>query len=450
MFVKVYASGTNVQRLAKASKSITGVVYTAYSELEHSEPGIIKRKFFQTEAESLRLDVATLNPQIMPSWTKIWDKPLANSAFISKLFESLTGGDTLRPELNLSNMADIPVDCFMLLVSADKAPMKHIKSIAERAVPDWHVKVLNGDHTTNRKAEDETKTEINEAKIAGKKGVIIIANQMGSRSYSVSEIQATVIAYDRGSVDATAQKTSRCLTPGKKYDGTEKQYGIIVDLSFDPNRSENIERLLIEEAVMVQRAQNIDFTAAVRFVLSSIDMFKMNEYGNVEEVDASQMFSVLGNNENLLRVADISVDVVEAVESGVFDLLASVKTSKAPTQTKKTIVGEGVVNAVTPNKTPVVRALTNTEKRRMEKIINEAIHALNMSATSVFFLAGSGDSYRECLTEISKVPEYAAEFEALFGIDTESTKMLLSRRVLNEPILDVIVQNSQEVDNLFA
>ena len=450
MLIKVFASGTNVQRLAKASKDITGVIYTAYSELEKTEPGIIRRKFFQTQVESLRLDVATLDQKIMPSWTKIWDKPLANAAFIGKLFESLTGGDTLRPELNLSNMANEPVDCFMLLVSADKAPMKHIKNIAERVVPDWHVKVLNGDHTSNRKAEAETKKEINEAKIAGKKGVIIIANQMGSRSYSVSEIQATVIAYDRGSVDATAQKTSRCLTPGVKYDGEKKTHGFIVDLSFDPNRSENIERLLIEEAVMVQRSQDIDFTAAVRYVLSSIDLFKMNEYGCVDEIDEQNMFTILGNNESLLKVADVSVDVGEALESGVFDLLALVKATRRTAGNKKSVLGEGVINSVTPDKKPTNRMPTDTEKRRAEKIINDAIHALNMSATSVYFLAGEGNSYRECLTKIASDTELAEEFEDLFGIPATAAGTLVHRRVLNEPILDVIVQNSQKVDNLFA
>ena len=37
MFIKVFASGTNVQRLAKGSGRADGVIYSAYSQLEQTE-----------------------------------------------------------------------------------------------------------------------------------------------------------------------------------------------------------------------------------------------------------------------------------------------------------------------------------------------------------------------------------------------------------------------------
>lgn len=452
MFISVYASGTNVQRLAKCSDKINGVLYTAYAQMEKTEPGIVKRKFYATQVDSLKKEVEKLDVEVMPSWTKIWGKPLANKQFIGSLLKSLTGEDSLRRELNLSALADIPVDCFMLLVSANKKEMNQIKDIANREIPDWHVKILNGDHTSNKKAESETKREINEAKIAGKKGVIIIANQMGSRSYSVSEIQSTVIAYDRGSVDATSQKTSRCLTPGSTYDGSVKEFGMIVDLSFDPNRSENIERLILEEAIQVQRSGEAeDFAKAVKYVLSSVDMFKMNEYGLPVQVSEEDMFGIFGDNEVMLKVADVAVDVEAAVESGVFDVLANVTSNgKAKTQ-KKDIVGEGVKNQVKVGGTKTDKKLSDAEKKKAEDIINQAIKALNMSATSVYYLAGSGESYRECLTELVNQPTLGTEFTELFGVSASDTIFLLDNNVLNESILDVIVQNSKpkKTDFLF-
>jgi hypothetical protein len=450
MFVKVFASGTNVQRLARCSNDINGVIYTAYSQLEATEPGIIKRRFYCTHVDALKQEVEKLDEKVMPSWTKIWDKPLGNNAFVTKLLQSLTGEDTLRTELNLSNMAEEPIDCFMLLVSADKKPMGQISEIAARAIPEWHVKVLNGDHTTNKDAESETKREINEAKRAGKKGVIIIANQMGSRSYSISEIQATVIAYDRGSVDATTQKVSRCLTPGKTYDGRDKTHGIIVDLSFDPNRAENIERLILEEALVVKESDNSSFPDAVRFVLSSVDLFKMNEYGCVEEVSEEDMFKILGDNDNLLKVADVAVDLTAAIQSGVFDILSNVNAAGKGAGSKKAVVGAGAINAIKKGGSKGGREPTSSEKRNMEKIINDAIRALNMSATSVYFLAGSGDGYRECLELIEADPTLDSEFEELFGISASDAIQLIEYRALNEAILDVVVQNSRKVDNVFA
>jgi len=449
-FVRVYASGTNVQRLARCSPDINGVIYTAYSELEQTEPGIIRRKFFCTQVDSLKQEVEALDEKIQPSWIKIWDRPLSNKAFVGKLLQALTGEDSLRPEINLSEMTGETIDCFMLLVSANNKEMKQIYEIAEREIPEWHVKVLNGEFTSNRNAEFETKREINEARIAGKKGVVIIANQMGSRSYSIPEIQATVIAYDRGSVDATVQKVSRCLTPGNTYSGEVKTHGYIVDLSFDPNRAENIERLILEEAIQVQRSDDIDFTSAVRYVLTSIDLFKINEFGYAEEITEEDMFRILGDNENLLRVADVAVDVVAAVQSGLFDILANVNASGKLSNSKKEVVGADVINAVTKGGSLDNNTLTDKDKKNIEKIINDAIRSLNMSATSVYDLANDGHSYRECLKVIDSNSDLNNEFQSLFGISAGDAITLVDNRALNEAILDVIVQNSKTIDNIFA
>ena len=454
MLVKVFASGTNVQRLAKGSGRADGVIYTAYSQLEQSEANlekskasIIKRKFYMLEVDSLKKEVEALDEKVQPSWTKIWGKPQGNKAFVTKLFRSLTADEALRQELNLSNLTGKSINCFMMLVSAENKEMKQIKDIAAEALPEWHVKILNGDYTNNKQAQYETTKEINEARIAGKKGVIIVANQMGSRSYSVPEIQATVIAYDRGSVDATVQKVSRCLTPGKTYAGDKKEVGYIFDISFDPNRSENIERLLVDEIVQVGKSEDKDFPTATEFVLSSIDCFKVR-YGTAVEVDESDMFDLLGNNESLLRIADVTVDVNRVVDSGLIDDLANITASGK--QSKKTRDAIKATNKIREGEQKD-RTPTDAEKRELEKIINNAVRALNMSATSVRSLARSGNTYRECISNISNEADYAEEFESLFGVSTDVVNEILDQELLNEPILDVIVQNSKKVvDSPFA
>lgn len=461
MFIRVYASGTNVQRLAKCSKDIDGVIYTSYAELEQTEPGMVKRRFFCTHVDGLKREVEQLDEKVQPSWLKLWGRPTANQAFFSGLMQALVGENPLLPELNLSEMAGEQIDCFMLLVSATKDGMDQFAKIAHRAIPDWEIVVLNGDHTSNKEAEKLAERRINEARIAKKRGVIFVANQMGSRSFSVPEIQATVIAYDRGSVDATQQKVSRCLTPTKDkrklYDGaSDKTHGIIVDLSFDPNRAENIERLLLEEAIMVQRSEvTKDFQSAVKYVLTSVNLLKMNEYGIAVEVSEGDMFALYSDNEVMLKVADVGVDVAAAIETGVFDILQGVNADgKGKGKDKKPIVGEDAINAVLSGaKSPRVPVHSDKEKKAAEAVINAAIKALNMSATSVYNLAGlQGEGYRECLQVIEDNNAKAAEFFEFFNVAPGDVITLLDNGVLNEAILDVIVQNSkpQAVDNLFA
>jgi hypothetical protein len=96
--------------------------------------------------------------------------------------------------------------------------------------------------------------------------------------------------------------------------------------------------------------------------------------------------------------------------------------------------------------------MTDSEKKNAEKIMNDAIRALNMSATSVYHLSNlQGESYRDCLNIITKYDNMTVEFTEFYGITADNAITLLDNKVLNESILDVILQNSKPktVDFLF-
>ena len=69
----------------------------------------------------------------------------------------------------------------------------------------------------------------------------------------------------------------------------------------------------------------------------------------------------------------------------------------------------------------------------------------------MYFLANGGEGYRNCLDIVASEPNLALEFIEFYGISAMDTAVLLDKRVLNEAILDVIVQNSKpkSVDFLF-
>lgn len=438
---KVFASGTNVQRLAKGAGRVDGVIYTAYSQLEKTEDSIVNRKFYMLDLNELKEDVEKLDGKIQPSWTKIWGKPYANKAFIKKFFNSLVGNEPLQQGINLSNLTDEDIKCFMLLVSANNKEMDQIKKIAEQQIPNYHIKVLNGDYTTNNEAEWVTTKEINESRRDGKDGVIIIANQMGSRSYSVSEIQATVIAYDKGSVDALTQKVSRCLTPGETFDGETKKYGHIFEMSFDGNRHENIENLLVTEAMQVHKDEGIDFAKSMTFVLSSIDCFKVR-FGTAVEVDEADMFERISDQNVLLGIANVTVDV-----NGILDLLPrlqDIKIMKSQPKASKLAI-DTAINTIREGDEKETKQ-SDKEQKDLQKLIDQVINELNMSATSVCFLAGGGsvdvETYRECIEMIIQNRKEAAEFQEFFSVEPELVIELLDKGVLNEPMLDIIMRMS--------
>jgi len=164
------------------------------------------------------------------------------------------------------------------------------------------------------------------------------------------------------------------------------------------------------------------------------------------------MFKVFSDNEAMLRVADVSVDIAEALASGVFDILAKVNADSKTTKDKKDVLAENVKNSIREGSGITDKTAKSSDIRAAEKIINDAIRALNMSATSVYHLANlEGESYRDCLEIITAEPSLDIEFASLFGITAGQVIELLDNNVLNEAILDVIVQNSKPktVDRLF-
>ena len=194
------------------------------------------------------------------------------------------------------------------------------------------------------------------------------------------------------------------------------------------------------------KSEDLDFPTATSFVLSSIDCFKVR-YGTAVEVTEEDMFDLLGDNDNLLRVADVTVDVESAMD--LIDDLANV--NAAGKQDKKTRDAVNSAKNKIREGDQKDRKPTDSEKRELEKIINNAVRALNMSATSVYILANGGNTYRDCIERIASSKEDAHEFEDLFGVTPSIVEIILEREMLNEPILDVIVQNSKNtVDSPFV
>ena len=84
------------------------------------------------------------------------------------------------------------------------------KQLIEQVVPTYWVRVINGDETTNAKAEEEVLQAIKDQGIRG----ILIASGMANRSFSIPQIKNVILMTNAGFVD---QKIARCLTPWSEY-----------------------------------------------------------------------------------------------------------------------------------------------------------------------------------------------------------------------------------------
>jgi len=458
MFINVFASGTNIQRIAKnaGTKKVNGYLDAAYCELEETDD-VVGRYYYMLQFNGLynalketELGDNAFTSDNHPKWSAIWEKPTKCKDFITTTFKAMVGMDDHLASLNLSTAADEDINSIMVWTSANNNQLASVKKMVQKALPNYRIIVLSGDEgISNYDAQSMVKNEIKYAKDDGQNGIIIIAKGMGSRSFSVSEIQANVIMYDNGSIDGLSQKTARNLTGGLNWDGEDKEYGHTFSFSYDNNRCENIENLILYEAITLSRSTGISTNNALKKVAMSINSYRIDVNGDPELIKVDEFIQVFTEDENLLKIADVTVDVEGILNSNVYDTLAKIKVGK---ENNKKKLDNLAPKRTSKNKKDKADNSTQEEKdlKKMETLLNQAVRALNRSATTVYNIANNGDTYEECLSIIANDNDSTAEFKELYTVSPNDVLELVYEEILNVRFLDIIVENSKRTPKWFA
>ena len=194
---RVNASGTNIGRLAKAfgKNAIDEIISVPYCMVEQdsSIPNVVVRRFYNM-LFSGRINklLEDFDKDLLPNLTKILAKPYSQQKFISALFQDIFGYQPLYG-FNLSDQAGEEIKHSMLFVNISKLAMDQLAEVIEKACPEHKVLILNGDYTDNKEAEGLTKEELvrmQNGYYHDRDKLLIITNMMGTRSYSIPEIQA--------------------------------------------------------------------------------------------------------------------------------------------------------------------------------------------------------------------------------------------------------------------
>jgi DNA-binding NarL/FixJ family response regulator len=215
--------------------------------------------------------------------------------------------------------------------STTNANLQEIKPIAEQALRGFRVVLISGaEDISNATAEKSVKAEIEQAEKLSQH-VLILSAGMAQRSFSVPEITELYLAYDTGDNGATIQKMSRTLTPHRAG-----KVGRVISLSFDPNRDDKFDAMMIETAQNYKRNHSIsDLKQALRDVLRTVDIFKCQAAGAVKiEVDEyleqtlarKSIDRVIGK---IAPVAELTAQEVAALASGNVDVFRAARTEAA-------------------------------------------------------------------------------------------------------------------------
>lgn len=496
--IKIVTSGTGIERASRSliNKKVSDIVSISYTELLLSKSG--ESKYFKEEyiknlcstknkrvkeyLESVNIEDAksslfyvpginffklvlpeshrnSINSELkeedLTGWSKILSDVDKNSNIIKSIVKGLWGNcghkDDILNTLSIGNaIGKEPKVVQFFVGTPNNKELDKLSKVFENCHPNHIVRVLSGSaDATNSTSESLVKSDIERCKNENKEGVIIISKDMGSRSFSVSEIDAVVLMFDNGSVSSLVQKISRTLTGGFDYYGNKKTEGNVISLSLDPNRIDSVDVYVIEES-QKNRTESESFLSSTRRIRRSVNIFIIDENGDRQTLlEKDEYYSELIDKFNYDKLKNSQIDITPLISDKDFrDSLLEIKSSELSKKEKKVtqLKGKGKT-FLDDDKKEESNKKEESEESDFEKVdinlIRQAVLTITNSLLSIVGIDDSiedkSKSFRSILYSINNEPDKNEEFKHFFGISPLLVIKLMDKEVINEQIIDICI-----------
>jgi hypothetical protein len=402
---------------------------------------VVDVEFYQMNLASVVEIARTAEPDafvedgiFLPSWSKFAAQPVKAKGFFTNMlqavFEGKGGDDSLNVDYQTGRKAKegIKVSMMFLPGSTTNDNLKEIKPITEQALRGFRIVLVSGaEDMSNATAEREVREAIELAEKANQH-VLILSAGMAQRSFSVPQITELYLAYDTGDNGATIQKMSRTLTPHKSG-----KVGRVVSLSFDPNRDDKFDAMMIETAQNYKRNHTItDLKQALADVLRTVDIFKCQPNGAVkievdqylkEALDRKSIDRVIGK---VAPVDEITKDMAAALKEGNISVFRAAKQDAASR-------GKTRINIV--KKSNNQRTEDDVSAKDLA-LVREMIVTISQNIDIIKYYGG--DTLEEAFQLMDNDgPEIQADVTGQFGVDYNIIKELILTGFINRDLLDL-------------
>ena len=271
-------------------------------ESKLSVRGIVVPRFMRLSLDKVVDKFNRLPEEYRTDWSKLLMDVDKSRGVLSTLIKALFGvyGGEIVGLYDLDMNSAKRKVTMIFANTKDKIQQEKFKELVQNSLGDEYIVYLvNGNETSNRKAEKDVQKVIAQAK-RQKKKVVLISKDMASRSFSVSQIDTVMLMFDGGSYATISQKISRVLTPGKTYDGEDKVYGNVISLSLNPNRQDvnPIDDYILYEA---EKVDVTDLNDGIQRVLRSVQLFTNGDGGEVE-IEKDEYGSLLIDSSSLVKL----------------------------------------------------------------------------------------------------------------------------------------------------
>ncbi len=384
----------------------------------------------------------------LPSWSKFAKDPIRAKGFWTRMLQAVFLGQNSLPEMSVAEQVAVANDTegFQVAMMFLPGSMKneHLKTtvkITEQVLSNWQILEIsgvgehNGKKISNKNAEKITKEVIEKCRETGKP-LLILSRGMAQRSYSIGEITSLYLCYDEGDAGATTQKISRALTPSQVG-----KIGRIFSLSFDPNRDDKFDTMMIAAAQNYAKRKGVDVDEALRRVISTIDIFACGKDGSVRiEID-HYLQQILDRN-SLSRMVGKQADVNELSIDEIRLLALGHANYSKLAKIEAAAKGKAGVNKAKGK--PVVLSKEDF------KMIDKARKVLATIVEHLPYLAimTQSSSIRDSLVRCTEVDDYAEYVEQEFSVTPATILEFFDRGVLNYDLASL--QKSAKVAQLVA
>ena len=401
---------------------------------------VVDVEFYQMNLSSVVELARTSDPDafvedgiFLPSWSKFAANPVKAKGFFTRMLQAVFLGQHGADELNVDYQTNRnpkkegpKVAMMFLSGSSTNDNLGIAENIAQEALPGFVVQAVYGEEMSNATAEQKCKEVIEKAFKDGK-SVLLLSAGMAQRSFSIPEITELYLAYDTGDNGATIQKMSRALTPDKAG-----KVGRVISLSFDPNRDDKFDAMIIETAQNYKANKGIkDLKDALRDVLRTVDIFRCGIDGADKiEVD-TYLEEALARNSidrivgKVAHVGDLSPEEIRALAAGNAEVFRAAKQESAQRGKTK---GPGPKRKAGESK---IDASAKEIARAREVIVTIAQNI------DIIRYQG-GNTIDEAFDIIDARPASVREgIGADFGVEYELIKELVQGGVINRDLLDL-------------
>lgn len=375
--------------------------------------------------------------KFLPSWTKFGAHPLKSKGFFVRMLEAVFlakgGHDELNVDYQIEDISNQRV-AMMFISAKNNVALNTAAKIAQQTLPGYEVIALNGSAYYNgTKINNRNAQGAVEEIVAKGRPVLILSRDMASRSFSIPEMTELYLAYDRGSEGTTIQKMSRTLTP----DDLDK-VGRIFSLSFDPNRDDKFDAMILETALNYKkRHDGKSLRDSMREVLKTIDIFRCSPDGAVKINIDSYLEAALqrkGISRVLGKKADftlLSSDDIAALANGNSDYFRNDKQDK--TQTGDTRDQNDSDDSQDNDKDDTSNVNPETELAKAREVIVTILENID-----IIILGTNNTILVEAMATIKESEEMSNVIQEEFGVTPETIGYLFEKGVIGQDWVELL------------